>query len=122
MTGVEFVGGDQASEPAPELVALGLPPADAFGIQKWNYQALSTAAALALRDNTISNETRMKRFTALTAAARLHFPDAVKHDALAEIRRDREEIAGKKRAKAAAKVERAPAAGGAMVIPIRRDA
>lgn len=114
--------GDQPSEPAPELVAIGLPPDDAAGIQKWHYRVLSTMAALALRDNTISNETRMKRVAALTLAAARHYPEAAKYDLAQQISRDAEAVAGRKRAKAAAKLEKAPAAGGAKVIPIRRDA
>ena len=113
---------EQASEPAPELVALGLPPSDAAGIQKWHYQALSTMAALVLRSNTISDEQRMKRFGALTNAAARHYPEAAKYDLAQQIARDAAEVLGRKRAKAAAKLEKAPVEGGAKVIPIRRDA
>ena len=119
---IEAVFAEQPSEPAPELLALGLPPSDAAGIQKWHYQALSTMAALVLRSNTISEEQRMKRFGALTQAAARHYPEAAKYDLAQQIARDAADVLGRKRAKAAAKLEKAPAAGGAKVIPIRRDA
>lgn len=113
---------EPVSEPAPELIALGLPPEDAAGIQKWNYRVLSTMAALALRSTGISEETRMKRVAALTLAAARHYPEAAKYDLNEAIRRDAEATAGRKRAKAAAKLERRSVASGAKVIPIRRDA
>lgn len=118
---IATVVGDAPSEPAPELVALGLPPEDAAGIQKWNYRVLSTMAALTLRATNISEDTRMKRVAALTLAAARHYPESAKYDLAQQIARDAEAVAGKRRAKAAAKLEKAPAAGGAKVIPIRRD-
>lgn len=123
MVASEIVIGEQPSAPAPELLALGLPPADAAGIQKWHYQALSTMAALVLRSDSISEETRLKRFGALTLAAARHYPEAAKYDLAQQIARDAAEVMGKKRAKAAAKLEKAiPVAGGAKVIPIRSEA
>lgn len=121
MSDVPIRQAEQPSDPAPELLALGLPPEDAAGIEKWNYRALSTMAALVLQDKTISEETRLKRFVALTSAARLHHPTAEKKDLADKIRKDAEEIAGRKRAKAAAKLERRTPSDGAKVIPIRRD-
>ena len=115
-------GGEQAEPPPPELEALGMPPDDAAGIQKWNYRALTIAAALVLRDPTLSNAKRMKRFAELTSAAAKHYPEAAKADLAARLDREAEEMAGKKRARAAAKMERRPPAGGAKVIPIRPDA
>jgi len=114
-------GGDP-SEPAPEIVAIGLPPEDASGIQKWNYRVLSTMGALVLRDKNISDETRMKRFMALSLAAARHYPEAVKHDLNEAIRRDAEGAAARKRAKAAGQLEKRGPAAGAKVIPLRRDA
>jgi hypothetical protein len=114
--------GDVPADPAPELLALGLPPTDAAGIQKWHYQALSTMAALVLRSDKISDEQRMKRFGALTLAAARHYPEAAKYDLAQQIARDAAEVLGRKRAKAAAKLEKAPAAGVAKIIPIRRAA
>lgn len=112
--------GEQPTEPDPELLALGLPPADASGIQKWNYQVLSTMAALVLRSNKIGDETRMKRVAALTMAAARHYPEAAKWDLAQKIAADAAEVMGRRKAKAAAQMERRPAAGGAKVIPIRR--
>jgi hypothetical protein len=83
---------------------------------------LSVAAALVLHDSKISNDIRMKRFAELTAAAAKHYPEAAKADLAARLDREAEEMAGKKRARAAAKMERRPPAGGAKVIPIRPDA
>lgn len=114
--------GEEPEPPAPELLALGAPPADAAAIQKWHYQALSTMAWLVMKDEKLSNETRMKRFGALTLAAARHYPEAAKYDLAQAIARDAESTAGRKRAKAAAKLEKRAAAGGAKVIPIRRDA
>lgn len=113
---------EEPSPPPEELLALGLPPEDAAGIQKWHYRALSTMAALVLRSDKISDEQRMKRFGALTLAAARHYPDAAKYDLAQQIAKDAADVLGRKRAKAAAKLERAPAAGVAKVIPIRRDA
>jgi hypothetical protein len=114
--------GEDPEPPAPELLALGDPPDDAAGIQKWHYRALSMMAALVLRDDKISNETRMKRFGALTLAAARHYPEAAKYDLAQQISKDAADTAGRKRAKAAARLEKRSAAGGAKVIPIRRDA
>ncbi len=114
--------GDQPETPPPELEALGMPPEDASGIQKWNYRLLSTLVALTVKDRTISNETRAKRIAQLAAAAAKHYPESAKYDLGQRIARDAEEMAGKKRARAAAKMERRPPAGGAKVIPIRSDA
>lgn len=114
-----------AEEPTPppeELLALGLPPEDAAGIQKWHYRALSTMAALVLRSDKISDEVRMKRFGALTLAAARHYPDAAKYDLAQQIAKDAAEVLGRKKSKAAAKLEKAPPAEGARVIPLRRDA
>ena len=110
------------TEPAPEILALGPPPSDAAGIQKWNYQLLSTRAWLVAQTPGISDAERDKRVMQLTQAAARHFPTAAKFDLNESIKRDAEAIAGKKRAKAAAKLEQAPKAGVAKVIPIRRDA
>lgn len=113
---------DQAQEPPEELLAIGPPPTDAAALQKWNYQLLSQMIALTVRDNTISNETRAKRIIQLTTAAAKHYPEAAKYDLDRRIAQDAEAIAGKKRARAAAQMERRPPAGGAKVIPIRSDA
>lgn len=114
--------GDQPEDPPPELEALGMPPEDAVGIQKWNYRLLSTMVALTVKDRTISNETRAKRIAQLSVAAAKHYPEAAKYDLDQRIKKDAEELAGKKRARAAAQMERRPPAGGAKVIPIRSDA
>lgn len=113
--------GETPEPPAPELLALGAPPADAAAIQKWHYQALSTMAWLVLKDENLSSETRMKRFGALTLAAARHYPEAAKYDLAQQISRDAMDTASRRRAKAAARLERR-SAGGAKVIPIRRDA
>lgn len=114
--------GEQPEDPPPELEAIGLPPEDAAGIQKWNYRVISTMIALTVKDRTISNETRMKRVAQLSAAAAKHYPEAAKYDLSERIARDAEVMAGKKRARADAKMERRPPAGGAKVIPFRPDA
>jgi len=113
---------DRAEPPPKELLELGMPPEDAAGIQKWNYRALTMAAALALRDPTLTNHARMRRFAELTSAAAKHYPEAAKADLAARLDREAEEMAGKKRARAAAKMEKRPPAGGAKVIPLRPDA
>lgn len=110
------------TEPAPEILALGPPPADAAGIQKWNYQLLSTRAWLVAQTPGLTDADRDKRVMQLTQAAARHFPMAAKHDLNESIKRDAEAIAGKKRAKAAGKVDRAIPSGSAKIIPIRRDA
>lgn len=114
---------DEASPPAPELLALGAPPADAAGIQKWHYQALSTMAFLVLKNENLTDEQRLKRFSQLTQAAAKHYPAAAQYDLSEQIRKDAEAVAGRKRAKASAKLEPVEsAAGSAKVIPLRRDA
>lgn len=113
---------EQPEEPPAELVALGPPPPDAIAMRKWNYQVLSTMIALTVKDTTISNETRAKRIVQLSSAAAKHYDDAARYDLDQRIKRDSEEMAGKKRARAAAQMERRPPAGGAKVIPIRSDA
>lgn len=120
-TEVPAMLGEQAQDPPPELVALGLPPSDSIAMRKWNYQLLSTMIALTVKDTTISNETRAKRIVQLSAAAAKHYDDAARYDLDQRIKRDSEEMAGKKRARAAAQMERRPPAGSAKVIPIRSD-
>lgn len=114
--------GDQPEDPPPELAALGPPPREAAALQKWNYEVLSTMIAITVKDRTISNQTRAKQIIQLSAAAAKHYPEAAKYDLSERIAKDAEELAGKKRARAAAKMERRPPAGGAKVIPIRSDA
>lgn len=114
--------GEQPTPPAQELLELGPPPTDAAAIQKWHYQALSVMAWLVLKNENLSDEQRMKRFGALTLAASRHYPEAAKYDLAQRIERDAAETAGRKRAKAAAKLERRPSGPSAKVIPIRRDA
>lgn len=107
------------TEPAKEILALGPPPADAAGIQKWNYQLLSTRAWLVAQTPGLTDADRDKRVMLLTQAAARHFPMAAKHDINESIKRDAEAIAGKKRAKAAAKFDKAIPSGSAKIIPIR---
>jgi hypothetical protein len=103
----------------PEILALGLPPADAAGIQRWNYQMLSTLAALILRDESIPLDVRTRRFIQASAAASRHFPTASMYDLSQKIEADAAALVGRKKAKAAAKLETRPQAGGAKVIPWR---
>lgn len=114
--------GDQPEDPPPELEALGPPPKDAVALQKWNYEVLSTMIAIAMKDRTISNQARAKQIIQLSAAAAKHYPEASRFDLAQRLDREAEEMAGKKRARAAAKMERRPPAGAAKVIPIRSDA
>lgn len=114
---------EQVAPPAPELIAIGPPPEDAAGIQKWNYRILSTMAWLALKDDTISNEVRMKRVGALTLAAARHYPESAKYDLAKRLEAEAARTAGTRKGKAGAKLEKAiPVASGAKVIPLRRDA
>lgn len=114
-------GREQPSEPDPDIVALGAPPEDAAGIQKWNYRMLSIMAYKAAINPKLTEEQRTKRAAALTQAAARHYPEAARKDLSEKIARDAEEVMGRKRAKAAAKLEQRSAAGGAKVIPIRRE-
>jgi hypothetical protein len=106
----------------PEILAIGPPPQDAAAIQKWQYQMLSTMAWLVMNDTRLPMERRQKKFADLSQAAARHYPEAARWDLSQKIQKDAEDTAGRKRAKAAARLERAPAAGGAKVIPIRKDA
>lgn len=103
----------------PEIIALGLPPEDAPGIQKWNYAMSSTLAALALRDETVPLDVRTKRFLAASLAASRHYPEAARYDLAQKIEADAAALVGRKKAKAAAKLETRPPAGAAKVIPTR---
>lgn len=108
-----------ATPPDPEILALGPPPSDASGIQKWNYQMLSIMAYKAAINPNLSDEQRMKRAAQLTAAAARHYPEAAKFDLAQKIAADNDLIASSKRAKAAGKLEACPPAIPAKVIPIR---
>lgn len=113
---------DVPEGPPPEILALGPPPADASGIQKWNYQLLSTMAYLAAKDPTLTAAERLSRVAKLTQAAARHYPEAAKFDLAQKIADDNQAIASKKMAKAQARAEKRGPAGVAKVIPIRRDA
>jgi len=102
-----------------EILDLGMPPEDAAGIQKYNYRMLSTLAALALRNESVPFDQRMRRFIQATTAAARHFPTAVQYELVQKIEADAAAIAGRKKAKAAARLETTGAAGSAKVIPIR---
>lgn len=112
----------QGSKPPKALIALGPPPADAAAIQKWNYQALTIMAWEVMKDRTISQEQRMVRAAKLQTAAAKHYPEAARYDLSKKIDADKADRDQRKaRNKAGAKLEAAPPAGSAKVIPIRRD-
>lgn len=112
----------QGSKPPKALLALGPPPADAAAIQKWNYQALTIMAWEVMKDRTITQEQRMVRAAKLQTAAAKHYPEAARYDLSKKIDADRAALSDRKaRNKAGAKLEAAPPAGSAKVIPIRRD-
>jgi len=112
--------GERASDPAPEILALGAMPEDAAAIQKWNYRLLSTMAALAAKDATLSPSERERRVMRLTQAAARHYPEAARYDLSQKIERDAEQRGGKnQRARAAAQAESVRPAGGAKVVAIR---
>lgn len=107
-------------KPPKELIALGPPPLDAAAIQKWNYQALTIMAWAVMKDPKITDDQRMKRAAALQTAAAKHYPEAARYDLTQKIKADREALNDRKaRNKAGAKLEDAPPAGAAKVIPIR---
>lgn len=111
---------DQVTPPAPEILALGPMPEDAAAIQKWNYRLLSTMAALAARDASLSPGERERRVMKLTQAAARHYPEAARYDLSQKIERDAEQRGGKnQRARAAAQAEPVRPAGSAKVVPIR---
>ncbi len=111
---------EQASDPAPEILALGPMPEDAAAIQKWNYRLLSTMAALAAKDASLSPAERERRVMKLTQAAARHYPEAARYDLTQKIERDAEQRGGKnQRARAAAQAEPVRPAGHAKVVPIR---
>lgn len=114
--------GDQPEDPPPELLALGAPPEDTMGARKWQHRMYMVLIGLTLKDPKISNEKRTKRLIELNTAAAKIQDDAARYDLDRKIAADAEELAGKKRARAAAKMERRPPAGGAKVIPLRPDA
>lgn len=115
VTGCSYV----ATPPDPEILALGPPPVDASGIQKWNYQMLSIMAYKAAINPNLSDEQRMKRAAQLTAAAARHYPEAAKYDLAQKIAADNDAMASSKRARAAGRLEACPLALQAKVIPIR---
>lgn len=117
VTGCSYV----ATPPDPEILALGPPPVDASGIQKWNYQMLSIMAYKAAINPHLTDEQRMKRAAQLTAAAAKHYPEAAKYDLAQKIAADNDAMASSKRARAAGRLEACPPALQAKVIPIRRD-
>lgn len=112
---------EQPSEPPAELMAIGAPPQKAAALQLWGYQMLNALAWDLARDPKISAETRRRRLPAMLAAAAKLYPDAARFENAESARAAAEVLEGKKRARAAAKLERRPAAGGAKVIPIRRE-
>lgn len=113
--------GDQPSAPPESLVANGPPPASARGAQSWGFRALMLQAHEAMLDTTISQATRRKEVRTILAAASKLYPDAARAEVADTIEEDRRQLTDRKRAKAKAKLETRPLAGGAKVIPIRGD-
>lgn len=113
---------DEASPPPKSMVALGPPPVDdAMAMAKWAYQFLMLQAHETMLDPNLSEAQRRKEIRVILAGASKHMNDAMRFDTAQLIRRDREAIESRKRARAAAKPEARPSPGGAKVIPIRRD-
>lgn len=114
----------EAPRPPPQAVIdLGQPPEDTVAAAKWAYQLHMRLAAEAMMDPSLSPSRRRHEVRVTLAGAAKHAMDALRYDTLIEIQRDREELARKKRGKAAAKT--VPASGAvpasAKIIPLRRD-
>lgn len=110
---------DAGEEPPDTVKALGAPPVDARGGQKWSYNLLLAQAADAANDAKISRAQQRKETRVILAAAAKHYPDAARFDNAEASRAAAEQLEGRKRARARAQLEARPAAGGAKVIPIR---
>lgn len=113
--------GEQPSPPPAVLVALGAPPESARAGQAWAYRVLQMQAHEAMLDTSISQATRRKEVRVILAAAAHHYPDAARAELAGLIDDDRRQLEDRRRAKAKAKLEALPPAGGAKVIPIRGD-
>lgn len=89
---------------------------------KWAYQMHLRLAHFAFNDPNLSQEAREKRVTKLLQGAARHMTDAMRYDVAQTIERERQAIEAKKRGRAAALGEKAPAAPlTAKVIPLRRN-
>lgn len=111
---------ESPSAPPESLVANGPPPDNAAAMQAWGYRALNLQAHEAMMDSSISQATRRKEVRTILAAAARLYPDAARYELAELIKRDERELGERKRARAAAKLEARPNAGGAKVIPLRR--
>lgn len=112
--------GDPPSEPPESLRALGAPPDSARDAQTWGFRVLMLQAHEAAMDPTISSSTRRKEVRVILAAAAKLYPDAARAEVASTIDEDRRQLLARQRAKAHAKLEARPPAGGAKVIAIRR--
>jgi hypothetical protein len=114
---------DAPSQPSAGIKELGPPPESDAARASWLYRLLTTQAYEVAIDPNISEATRRKEVRVIAGAAAKHYPDAARFELAQKIDADKAELETRKRAKAAAKLERLPAAGGAAkVIPIRGDA
>jgi hypothetical protein len=111
-----------AAPPPASMVDLGAPPDDAMAAERWAHQLLMRQAHDAMMDASMSQERRRKEVRVILAAAAKHMNDAMRYDVAQIIARDKAETENRKRAKAAAKLQKVGAPRpGAKIIPIRRD-
>lgn len=112
---------DQPSKPPETLVDLGPPPEDALAAQAWLHRAMVLSAADAMLDTEISAATRRRELRTIAIAADKLVPNRDLWEARELIKRDREALEQRARARTGAKLEGAPTSvsASANVIPIR---
>ena len=115
-------GAEREPGPPPDLMLrLGPPPESDAARASWSYRLATDAAWYAASRPGISDVERFKMVNQALATAAKHYPDAARFELAQKIDAANAELENRKRARAAARLERLPAAGEAKVIPIRGD-
>ena len=113
---------EKPAPPPASAVELGAPPSDTVQASHWAFQLQMRLAYDAMMDPNLTPAQRRKEVRVTLAGAAKHQMDALRYETLVAIQADKEEIERKRRGKASAKLEAAPAAPpGAKIIPMRRN-
>ncbi len=114
---------DPPCPPSRQMMDLGEPPEDPEKAMQWMFRAQTIALREAMVDPKLSARGRRREMRTIAAAASRLYPDSARARVADRIQKDRDELAAKRRNRAAAALEQRPKLGtSAGVIPFRHAA